>query len=517
MSNFSKTAKNGIYGFIGQLILYLFKFIDRRVFLQFLNVELLGYRSLFGDIFSLLSLAELGIGSIIVYNLYKEFANHNESNINKLMSIYRYIYSIIGISVMGLGVVFSFFIKELTHTTSYDWTFLYIVYYLMLFSTVASYFLSYRSTLYIVSQKEYKLIEINVLVNSVFSIIKIVLLIITKNFIIYLVIDILYNIVYNLVIFNMSSKDFTFLDDKYRVTVHDLREMNVFKDVRNILCSKIGSTVFFSTDSVLISRLFGVSQVALYANYTLIYGIARGATIGKMISAINPTVGNIVHSNRSNDDICNLFFKIDFLFNLLGVYFSVVFYVLCNVFISLWLGNQYIFSEFFLFLYSIYVYLSNTFEATNTFRAPFGEFEYDRNYFLYSAIFNIVLSIVFAKMFGIIGILLGTIVAYLCICYGRIKFVFNKVLHIKIKDYCKLHFVEFIEFLVIVLIIIVMYDYFKIPNIYIIVKLLIAFCVTSLMFIVRYRGTQIVKDLLDYLKIIGIPKGISNMLQKWLT
>lgn len=68
MNNTEKMLRNSAFSVGAQVLTLLLSFINRRIFIHFLDIEYLGYQSLFGDVFSLLSVAELGIGNIIAFH-----------------------------------------------------------------------------------------------------------------------------------------------------------------------------------------------------------------------------------------------------------------------------------------------------------------------------------------------------------------------------------------------------------------------------------------------------------------
>ena len=71
--------KNSLLSVVGQVCNLIISFVNRAVFVIYLDIELLGYQSLFGNVFVFLSLAELGIGNIIAFHLYKEIVNKPSS------------------------------------------------------------------------------------------------------------------------------------------------------------------------------------------------------------------------------------------------------------------------------------------------------------------------------------------------------------------------------------------------------------------------------------------------------
>ena len=75
--------------------------------IYFMGVEYLGLNSLFTSVLSVLNLAELGVGSAMVYAMYKPIAEDDTEKICALMRLYRTYYRVIGgvIAVAGLIVL----------------------------------------------------------------------------------------------------------------------------------------------------------------------------------------------------------------------------------------------------------------------------------------------------------------------------------------------------------------------------------------------------------------------------
>lgn len=83
---------NSSAGLISQVVTIVFQFVTRSIFLRYLGVELLGLNSTFASILSALALAELGFESAIIYSLYKPIKEQNHVEINKIVSIFCYVY-----------------------------------------------------------------------------------------------------------------------------------------------------------------------------------------------------------------------------------------------------------------------------------------------------------------------------------------------------------------------------------------------------------------------------------------
>lgn len=66
--------KNILYGYISTVISSAFSIITRTIFVYVLGAEYLGVSGLFSNVLGVLSFTELGIGSAIVFSLYKPIA-----------------------------------------------------------------------------------------------------------------------------------------------------------------------------------------------------------------------------------------------------------------------------------------------------------------------------------------------------------------------------------------------------------------------------------------------------------
>ena len=104
---------NAITAVVFQLLNMVIVFFSRRIFLAELGAEMLGINSLFTQILSMLSLVELGIGSAIVFSLYRPLAEKDEQQIAAIMMVYRKAYTLIGGVIFMLGMLLTPFIPRL--------------------------------------------------------------------------------------------------------------------------------------------------------------------------------------------------------------------------------------------------------------------------------------------------------------------------------------------------------------------------------------------------------------------
>lgn len=422
--NSSKTLKNSIISVIGQILTLLLQFINRRVFVMFLDIEYLGYQSVFGNIFSILSVAELGIGGIISFHLYREIVTDNKEEIGKLMYLYKWVYRLIACIVTVMGLVACIFVPYIVNDASKDIGYLYTVYFLQLAGMVAGYFLSYRRTILAADQKEYKTIQIDLITNVFIEIIKLSTLAIFRNYLLYLTIQLSTAVVANLVILVVTDREYPYLKNKYKITREDIDRRNMIPDVRNFLVHKISYAVYGGTDNIVISAICGIKNVALYGNYFVLKTGVLNVLFYRLLNPVQAAIGNIVYSDRRKEDLWKQFEMFDVFSYFFASYISAGFLVFFQPAIQIWLGSAaYLLPYSFVIAYSLTIYLGAVWEIVYKYRSVFGDYRQDRNCMFLSAVLNIIISIGLAKPLGVTGVQIGTFFAFLPIAYGRIRFV----------------------------------------------------------------------------------------------
>ena len=506
-SNSNKLVKNSLISVMAQAILLLLQFINRRVFVEVLSLDYLGYQSVFSNIFNLLSVAELGIGNIISYQLYRELNNNNKEEIIKLMEIYKNVYRIIAGVVGTAGGVLAFFLPVLVTGISDPWSFLYKIYFLQLFSTILGYFLSYKRTIYIADQKEYKCVQIDLYTNLIVQGIQLALLIVFRNYFLYLIIQLSITFISNIIISYNVNKDYPYLKTKVSVTKKDINKRKLVPDVKNMLVHKISYAFFSGTDNLVISAFCGVRDVAMYSNYFSLQTGVMQLLFYKMLNPVQATIGNIVYSGRKKVDIYNQFLMLDVFSFFFASYIAIGFLIFFQPAITLWMGSQYLLPFSFVIVFSIYIYFGAVWEIVYKYRLSFGNYDKDRNYMILSAVFNIILSISLAKVLGVTGVEIGTLIAFFFIAYGRIKFVvrgyFGKSQWLYI---CK-HFFLFLIVVTEGVISVLLTKSLPVNVIGILLRVLVWLVIPGLFGVIVFFRSKYFKEMLQYLKrMVGMIK-----------
>lgn len=408
------SAKNIKIAWIMQMVHIFGQFISRTVIIMVLTVEYVGLSGLFSNILSMLSLAELGIGEAIVYSLYAPIARNEKRNINAIMAFYRKVYITIGAFIIVVGISLTPFIKYLIKGVP-DIPDINTIYILYVINSAMSYFFSYKATFIKANQKSY-IVNINdEIFNIVSIVVRAILLIITKNYILYMVLGITILLMQNISITIIANKKYPYLKEKSKDKIPKEIFADIKKNTAAMVLHKVGSVIVFATDNLIISKFLGLVSVGLYSNYYTLTN-ALNTFINKFFTAISASVGNLA-VEESIDKQEKTLFRVMFINFWLYTFGCCGLFAMLNPFIgNIWLGQEYTFGMIIVFLIVLKNYLTGMRKAAQTFKNAKGLYWYNKYMPLYESIINLVTSIIFVKLLGISGVMLGTIISSLATC-----------------------------------------------------------------------------------------------------
>ena len=432
----ANVLRNSIYAMTLYVVLAVLGILIRQAFTRHLPIELLGLEGLFTNVIALLSIAELGISTVVSYGLYREIATKNEDEVNMLMSIYRYIYLIIGTLVALIGVILFFFLPWIVRDNSIDWYYVQFVYVVQICTVLSTYFLAYRRTLFTADQKDYICVRIDLVCSFAANLIKFAAIIVWESYTMYALSALGFNILANLIISHRLGREYPFLHT-VRVTIQDLRQRKFFVDIKNFLIHKLSYLVYFGTDSIIISSFLGLRTAGLVANYVLLCdGVYK--LLYKMLQGIIPSVANLVYTD-DREKIYRVYRMLDFGYFLMGGYIACIYFIVLQPFVALFFGAEFLLNDAYVMALAVNVFLGMQFENAYNFRSTHGVFENDRGYMVLSAVTNLILSMILVQHLGVVGVMIGTIAGLGFIVYGRVQFVFRVIFQRSMKAYLWKH------------------------------------------------------------------------------
>jgi len=356
-SRTTNTFYNFMTSIAGQLLNIILQFAVRTVFINTLGKSYLGINGLFSNILQMLSLAELGVGSAILFKLYDPLAKGNKKRITLLMKFYKKVYQIIGIVIVAIGLCLIPFLKYIV--SDYDKLNILginavLIYILYLLRTVISYFfLAYKSGIVKVDQKEYRLNIISYLVNIISSVSQIIILYLFESFELYVAVLIFAVLLQNYLNARTAKKMYPYIDDKYEDKISKEEMKSIFKDCGAIFLYKINTVVLKATDNIIISMFLGIDIVGMYSNYYILYTTIDGI-FGKVFEAAKHSLGNL-HVTKDYNHEYNIFKTINLIAVILGATAGIGIACVSNEFIESWIGKEWLLIQPFSILMGIEV------------------------------------------------------------------------------------------------------------------------------------------------------------------
>ena len=447
--NFLKNMKINIVFYI---IGIFASFISRSIFIKVLGSDITGLNSLYNSLIGLLNVAELGVGAAVGYSLYKPLSEKNDKKIKDIMILFKYYYNRIAKIILVLGLILSIFLPILIKG-QVNIKLAYIYYFIYLINCAISYLFTYKQTLIIADQKQYKISHVLNITKILKIVIQCISIYYTKSFFVWLLIEFTFSLLGMILTNKKIDKEYSSVFEKNNhKSIQKIKQENsqIGTNIRNVFFHKIGSFVIYQTDAILISIFSTLKQTGIYANYMMIINSLTGL-LGNAIGSIMPGIGNLIaqESREKSYDIFRVLFLFD---NLIALFVSLVTYEVINKFIVFWVGSEYLFSKYIVIALILNLYIQISRGSVDRFKDGFGIY-WDINAAIIESIINLIFSVVLAKKIGIVGIFVGTIISNLIIVMlWKPYILFKEGFNQNISKYVKQSLSVYIRNIIIVLI-----------------------------------------------------------------
>lgn len=384
-------------------------FFSRKIFLDCLGAEFIGLTGMLMNIMSFLSVAELGIGTSIVYFLYKPLQEDNHEKINEVMSMLAFLYRCIGLVIGSCGIVVSLFFPWWFANLTTGLPLVYFAFYSFLASSVAGYIFNYKQLLVGANQKQYLTQAYFQTIGIVQSLVQILLAYYYRNLWLWVVIGLVFTIV-GIIAFNIRIRQlYPWLNINLSNGRKNLKQYpEVLKKTRQIFILRIKDFILNRSDELLVGAFVSVTKVAFYGNYSII--------IGKLIFLVNilenglsAGVGNLLAENNESNTMKVFWEMTATRFFIMGmVIFPLILFI--QPLIVCWVGPEYQLSSLIAYLLIFNLFLKLQYSTVYIFIGASGLYG-DVWASWAELIINLAVTLALAPFFGIVGILLGKIIS----------------------------------------------------------------------------------------------------------
>lgn len=434
MTRTKSSLVNSVAGAVSYLVLMLSNFIVRAKFVETLGENVLGLNALFTNIISMLALAELGLGTGLIYKLYKPVADHDVPRIQTLLRFYKRAYMIIGGVILTAGFALSFFVFLFDKSRVFSREYVGMTFFLFVLDVLASYLFAHQKALITADQKNYIINLIHAGAQIATCALQILLLTATKSFVLYILAKIVCRVGEGLVIHRQYRRLYPDIRLRDCRPIDREERRDLFHNINAMLYHRIGSFSLSSTSNLIITYFVNLVTVGIYSNYTLITNTINNL-IAQMFQGVTASFGDLIHTEKTEKaiDRFNILYFVNFL---LISFCSTSLLVLMEPFIALWLGPRFVLGRETLLLILLYFYIYGMRRVIFMARDSAGLYRPDRYMPLLETAINLGLSIALVGPFGVNGVLIANLISMLVIPFWiQPLIVYRYILHRPVRQY----------------------------------------------------------------------------------
>lgn len=429
-------SRSAVFGIALKLYQIVIPFIMRTAMVYLMGIEYLGLNSLFTSVLQVLNLAELGVGSAMVFSMYKPIADDDEATICALENLYHRYYLVIGAAIAVVGILLTPFIPQLIKGEVPCELNVYILYLLNLGATVLSYWLfAYKNSLFQAHQRTDITSKINIVTVTIQYGAQLLVLWAFHNYYMYVIIMLATQMLTNVITAIYANKIYPNYKPKGDLSKEEIREIN--KRIKDLFTAKLGATVVNSADTIVISAFLGLTVLAMYQNYYFVLSAVMGI-VQVFIGACLAGIGNSIVTetiDKNYEDFKKLVFIINWIVTICVSCFASMY----QPFITLWVGKKYTFEYPVVILFCIYFYLVIMQQIIGLYKDAAGIWHQDRFRPLIASVVNLSLNLAFVKIWGIYAIIASTLISYIVVAIPwMITNVFKYVFKRSAKEYITL-------------------------------------------------------------------------------
>lgn len=403
-----KSILNIIVGVVSLVITTALGFILSKIFIENLGIEKNGLNSVFTNIMAILSISELGIAGAINYNLYKPILKKDYEHISIIMTFYKKCYKVIGLFILGLSIVMSFFISGFIKNATVSNQYIMIAFLIFSLNTIVTYFLAYARNLFYGFQQAFITSIIDFVVKIIKTILQIYLIIHYQNYFLYLGVNVFFDFLSNIIIYFYCRKKYPEVSFNVKNRDKEL-EKKVFNDVKSLSVIQITNAVINFTDTIIISKFVGIIETGLFANYKMITTQLTNF-INTIFNGLGASIGNLLaEDNRGR--IRTILVYLQYFCFFIGVVCFIGIMVFTQPFITLWIGEKFLLPFTIVALIATNLYINIQRQVITYYLRTGGHHQKMVILVIVEALLNFIISMVLVFKWGIAGVLVGTVIS----------------------------------------------------------------------------------------------------------
>ncbi len=435
MSRSKKVLINSLFGMAGYALLMLSNFITRAVFVDQLGLSMAGVDTTFKNFLQVLSLAELGLSTGLLYKLYKPIEEKNNREIKKILNFYKYAYKLIAMVFMAGAFLLCLLVNFVVSDTGKAPWYISLLFLLYAADTVASYLFANRKALIVADQNNYIVNRNDAFISLITLISQVSLLYVTGSFVVYAVVKVVCRLIGASLIGRKFKKMYPAIaSDRSRETLVGEERRSLIKNMSAMLCHRVGGVSVTATGSAIVAKFLTTTMAGIYGNYTIIT-TALSQLAAQVFNGITASFGNILTA-ESRETAYKRFNLLYFFNYLLFCFMTVSIGVIVQPFMKLWIGADSLLPQPTVLLLLCYFYVFGIRRVVLMAKDSAGIYREDQWFAIAEAVVNIVLSVILVNYMEISGIVLANLLSMLLIpLWTQPYLVYSRVLGKSVLGY----------------------------------------------------------------------------------
>ncbi len=420
-----------------QVIIFILGIFKIKIFIDLLGADALGLYQLYAQIVAYLVLLEGGVGSALLYRLYKPLSGKDSKKVSSLMSASRTIFNVIGILIVLVGIIISYNLDLFITNVDFKYHYMQLVFIIYLIGQAVFYLTIPQRIMFEADQKRYVPNIIFQTSNIIKSIVEIII-VLTGNGLLTIVSSlVVFSILSNIVLNYFYKKEYSKLV-KIESKSKDKKDFSMLKDVKHLFVNTLGNLLTNNIDVIIISTVIGLPAVVIYTTYNyFVEGIKT--FIDKITGSTMASVGNLMVTDKEKS--YEIFKEFNHFVFYIGTVLSLSVLVCINQFISIWYEGKIEVTNALSILFTIILFYQIIRLPLKVYVFGAGKFKLIKNFVIVEIIINLGLSIILVQEMGIAGVLLATIISLIIADFAvKPRVITNKILNQKTKNYYILAF-----------------------------------------------------------------------------
>ena len=425
----NNTRRNITWGFAGRALTLLCPFITRTALIYALGAEYLGISSLYTSILQVLSLAELGFATAVVYSMYKPVAEGDVAQVAAYLNYFKRVYRWVGLAILAMGLAVAPFLESLVEGSWPDDVNLRTAFFIYLANTVIGYFLfAYKQSLLNAYQRNDAVSKVAMVTAALQCAVQVAILAAAPNFYAFALVLPACTVFSNLATAWAVRRLLPEFGDRAlrEQSLTSTQRRDVRKRVAGLVFNQICGTTRDSFASIFVSSFLGLTLVAAYSNYFVVLSALHGI-LTVICTSMTAAVGHSVVTEAKDKNAADLRLFV-FLYALLSIVCAAVMLACYQPFMALWVGNTLVLPFTIPLLMTIYFYALTMGDIRSVYVNATGIWWEQRWRALFEAIANLALDWMLVQLLGLPGVIVGTLISLFLI-----NFVYGS--HLAFKYY----------------------------------------------------------------------------------